>query len=114
MPANQPYVPTFFDQFQSAFGVDNPRTRQLAALRAGGAAQIAQQPVQAPAQPVGGVPGGGATAPGGFQQYLQQLQQQFQNLNKQYNTGNRIDAAVDQALPTATPDTAAALRKIGQ
>jgi len=48
----EPFVPTFFDSFQNAFGVDNARTRQLQALRAGTAAgQFAPDPNFLPQQP---------------------------------------------------------------
>jgi len=118
---NQPYVPTFFDQLQNAFGIQNERTAQLQALRAQGAQAIAQQPVAQPAIPVpGAVPAG----PGGFQGYLAQLQEQFKDLNRRYNTGNRIEHQMNQMgigdpnaaaqLPNAAPKVTAQSLKFGQ
>jgi len=90
------FSPNFFDQLQNMVGVDNERTRALQALRANGAAQIAQ-PQQVPVQPVGGVPGGGTATPGSFDAFIQNLQNQFKGLNEQYNTGHRIERALAQA-----------------
>ena len=103
IPAN--FSPNFFDQLQNMLGVDNERTQALNALRAGGAAQIAQ-PQQVPVQPVGGVPGGGTATPGSFDAFIQNLQNQFKNLNTQYNTGNRVDAAVNAATGAVPGGTA--------
>ena len=96
------FSPNFFDQLQNMLGVDNERTQALNALRAQGAAQIAQ-PQQVPVQPVGGVPGGGTATPGSFDAFIQNLQNQFKNLNTQYNTGNRVDAAVNAAIDGTAP-----------
>jgi hypothetical protein len=108
---SQPYSPSVFDQLQLAFGVDNPQTRQLAALRAGGelpvAPQIQPAPVQAP-------DGSGFFGGQGLTQYLQQRFQEMSREAAPIGSGNTRNAAALAAAGAGNPISAASLQKIGQ
>ena len=102
-PAQQaPFVPSFFDSFQHAFGVDNARTRQLAALRAGSEGVqpdpnfLPQVPRQVPGggQAVGGIPGQGG--------FLTDISQVPGQLGDKFTEGLRFLQDQFGAIPSPT------------
>ena len=112
--AEQLGAPSFMDKLQMITGnpTNDARIRRLRELEF----------QQAQPSAVPGTVGAPIVDVGtGFEAYIQKLQQDFANLNTQYNTGNRVDAAVDAATAggpaqtrPATGPTVDALQRIGQ